>query len=45
MQGNKLASGAKSATFPPPKVSQAKWDRIFGKITVPERNCDGARKP
>ncbi len=30
MVGDKLASGAKSATFGGPKVSQEKWDTIFG---------------
>lgn len=30
MPGDKLASGAKSATFGPPRVSQEKWDQIFG---------------
>lgn len=28
-QGDVLARGAKSATFGPAKVSQAKWDEIF----------------
>lgn len=30
MNGDTLARGAKSATFGPAKVSQAKWDSIFG---------------
>lgn len=31
MKGDTLASGGKSATFGPAKVSQEKWDAIFGK--------------
>jgi len=30
MPGDTLARGGKSATFGPPKVSQEKWDEIFG---------------
>lgn len=30
MQGDALARGAKSAQFGGPKVSQEKWDAIFG---------------
>ena len=29
MAGDSLARGARSATFGPAKVSQAKWDAIF----------------
>jgi hypothetical protein len=29
--GDRLASGAKSAMFGPAKVSQERWDEIFGK--------------
>ena len=29
MQGDKLASGGSSATFPAPRISQAKWDAIW----------------
>ena len=31
MSGDTLARGARSATFGPAKVTQAKWDAIFGK--------------
>lgn len=31
MQGDKLASGQKSAQFPMPKVSQEEWDERVGK--------------
>ena len=30
MAGDSLARGARSATFGPAKVSQTKWDAIFG---------------
>lgn len=30
MKGDRLAGGAKSATFGPAQVTQEKWDRIFG---------------
>jgi hypothetical protein len=33
MKGDTLASGAKSAQFPPAKITQKKWDLIFGKKT------------
>lgn len=33
-KGDALASGGKSATFGPPKVSQEKWDIIFGDGTI-----------
>lgn len=29
MKGDTLAAGGKSATFGPPKVTQAKWDEAF----------------
>lgn len=29
MSGDRLARGARSATFGPAKVSQAKWDKIW----------------
>lgn len=29
MRGDALARGARSATFPPAKVSQAKWDAVW----------------
>lgn len=29
MAGDSLACGAKSATFGPAKISQAKWDKIW----------------
>jgi hypothetical protein len=38
--GDVLARGARSATFPPAKVTQAKWDAIFGgpdEIEVPKK--------
>jgi hypothetical protein len=31
VQGDKLASGGKSATFAGANVSKEKWERIFGK--------------
>jgi hypothetical protein len=30
MQGDKLASGGKSATFGPPSVTKKRWEEIFG---------------
>jgi hypothetical protein len=33
MQGDKLASGGKSATFGPPAVTQKKWDAIWKEET------------
>jgi hypothetical protein len=42
--GDKLAAGAKSAMFGPPKISQEKWDKIWAededKIEV-YRSVDG----
>lgn len=35
MQGDALARGARSATFPPPKVSYDKWNAIFGEEEKP----------
>jgi hypothetical protein len=44
MAGDKLAAGAKSAMFGPPKISQEKWDKIWAededKIEV-YRSVDG----
>ena len=34
--GDRLASGQKSAVFGGPKVTQAKWEEIFGK-TEPKK--------
>lgn len=44
MAGDKLASGAKSATFGPPKVTQEKWDEIFGKKKEGPKEKTGARR-
>ena len=35
-KGDALASGAKSATFAMPKVTQAEWDARVGKPTKPK---------
>lgn len=34
-KGDTLASGGKSATFGPAKVSQKKWDKIWGDDNLP----------
>ncbi len=40
MKGDILASGGKSATFGPPKVSQRKWNKIFGKGVMADTNFE-----
>jgi hypothetical protein len=37
MRGDTLASGGRSATFGPPKVSQAEWDERVGKMPKKRR--------
>lgn len=39
-KGDALASGGRSAVFGPPKVSQKKWDKAFGK-----KKPKGNKKP
>ena len=42
MAGDSLARGAKSAVFPPAKVSQERWDSIFG---APEKTKEKPAEP
>ena len=44
--GDKLASGAHKAAFPPSggNVSQKKWDNIFGENTGPKQNILKSKK-
>lgn len=35
--GDVLARGGKSAVFGPAKVSQEKWDAIFGETTIVDK--------
>lgn len=46
MKGDTLAAGGHSASWGPLKVSQQKWDSIFGKLKKEKKraNRDNAKK-